>query len=132
MKFITMRVSSNAENALLVKVKSMSCGLADTFGRLGAIHAFHHQQRYCLSQITPTGEGGKITKYLLVENGTVQTIYDSRFDVYSSQTVSQTIYTDLKFGYMENSTFVEQTDINKTNFNRNHILILIGESTRSF
>jgi len=124
--------ASNTENALLLKAKSMSCGLTDTFGRLGAIHAFHNQQTYCLSTTTSTTEGGKITQYLLIENGLVQTVYDSRFDVYSSQTVSRTAYTDLKFGYMENDIFIEQVDINKTDFNRKYILMLTGELTYYF
>ncbi|RKZ83041.1 MAG: hypothetical protein DRR19_19710 [Candidatus Parabeggiatoa sp. nov. 1] len=121
---------SDDEEAFLVKIKSLPCGPADTLGRLAARNAFvNGNESYCLvSNPTFTIEGGRIVRYLLIENGTVQIVVDNRLDGYGVCCFHSVVgFTELQFGFMEDGVFIEQTAIDQIDFERKYILQLIGE-----
>lgn len=121
---------SDNENTILEKIESLPCGPADLLGRLAARNAFvSGDESYCLvKESIITTEGGSIFEYILIENGNAQFITDNRLDSFSTCCFeSESEFTQVKFGFIENDVFTEQTAVDQIDFDREYILQMTGE-----
>ena len=127
---------SDKEDTLLKKIKSLHCAPSDTLGRLAAHTAFMKgNESYCLISLFVTTEGGSIVNYLVVENGTAQKITDWRGDMFGDCCFqSDTVFTGVELGVLENNVFVKQEIENSADLKREYILRLTktGSKTRHF
>lgn len=125
----------DSQQAMVEKLQSLPCGKADTLGRWAARNAFlKGDESYCLVKgPMRTFEAGIFYTYLLIENGTAQTIDDTRRDLQCCFDIVVTGgETQVKFGYVENGELIEVTELSQIDFEREHQLRLIGDIVLEF
>jgi hypothetical protein len=125
------------QEALLLKIKSIPCGVADTLGLFSAYKTFTEKNnKYCLSKYIFTTEGDKIFSYLFVENGSIKVITDIRSDRFMGccKYIVGGDFDSIQFGYMDNEDFIQQTALSDIDFEHKYIIRLIknNEVLRQF
>jgi len=114
------------------KIESLPCGSANILGKLAAQNAFvRGDESYCLVRKSfTTVEGHDTFVYLLIENGTAQFVDDNRLDGFG-QCCFHDIFPDgiaqIRFGFVQDGAFIEQTATDQIDFEREYILQLTGE-----
>ncbi len=126
---------SDDERTVLEKIDSMPCGPADILGKLTARNAFVNGESYCLMRAPGfTIEGGNVFDYLLIENGAAYLVFDIRDDPFGGPccfNILPTI-TQVRFGFLQDGAFIEQTTADQIDFLREYILQLIGDNLVEF
>lgn len=114
--------------ALVDKINSIPCGSADNLSKLAAQHVFiDGHKSYCLVDIPiTTVEGGKIYRYLFIENGTAQVIIDVRDDLFAGccEFLRSMTFHTMRFGYQSANGFIEQMSLAEIDLSREYILKL--------